>query len=205
MKTSHWPSSRPSSKKKDKSRAYSGSNRNNPAANSFNKNTKHLTDYLGKVKQNDFNRSSGYLLKSNAPKTASSPSQRNPKRDPYTGKLLGSSKGTYSAGSLKRKNSKSALESHIFGYTTTTATSKFLAGKNMNKYSSVDNLMKSKPHGSKPSLKVKSSKLKAKQSKNSSVDDMIQKGYIDNQIILASKGKPGSMKIVKEKMKKNKK
>ena len=160
---------------------------------------------MGKIKQSDFNRSSGYLLKSNVPKTVSSPSQCNSKRDPFTSKILGSSKGTYNAGTLKRKNSKSPLENHIFGYTTTTATSKFLAGKSMNKYLSVDGNLKSKPHGSKPSLKVKSSKIKAKQSKNSSVDDIIQKGYIDNQIVLASKGKPGSMKIFKDKVKKNKK
>lgn len=53
LKTSYWPSSRASSKKKEKPRASSGTSRINPASSSFANTKKQLTDYLNKVKKSE--------------------------------------------------------------------------------------------------------------------------------------------------------
>jgi len=136
-----------------------------------------------------------------------SPGFRNSKQESIKSNTIGSIKNSYSASSLKRnKDKKSALDNQILGYTTTPATNTFLASKHLHKYASVDNILyDTKNLSLKPSLKVKSSKLEAKQSKNSSMDDMIQRSYLDNQIKLASKKHPSNLKIKKEKIKTKKK
>lgn len=94
----------------------------------------------------------------------------------------------------------------LYGYSSTTGTSKFLGGKSLSQYASVDQLFEAK-NSSKPSLKLKSSKLGGKQFKNSSVDSIFQKNYLDNELKYSNKNLPSNLKIKKEKSKakKNKK
>lgn len=112
------------------------------------------------------------------------------------------------SGSTKRKKAKESPISTIngqLGYTSTTSTSKYLGGKSLNKYASVDQLFDAKNIMSKPSLKVKSNKLTAKQSKNSSVDNMFKNSLLDNELKYSYKGIPSSLKVKKDKSKLKKK
>lgn len=158
------------------------------------------------MQRGDFSRTSNYTGKSPVQKSAMSPVQRNAKNDPFKSHTISGIKNSYSSGSLKRKKEKkSAFEDHLLGYSTNKDSSKYMAVKQISKYASVDNLFDQKINSFKPSLKVKSSKVPAKMSKNSSVDQMVQRSYLDNQIMLAAKNKPSNLKIKKEKIKTKKK
>jgi hypothetical protein len=101
------------------------------------------------------------------------------------------------SGSSKRKKVKESpkTSSRLYGYPSTTATSKFLAGKSLSKYASVDHLIDSSKKILKPSLKLKSSKIFTKQSKNSSMDSMFKKSFLDNELKYSYKGMPSSLKV----------
>lgn len=107
------------------------------------------------------------------------------------------------SGSAKRKkpkdSPKSTLNSQLYGHPSTTASSKFLAGKGLTKYGSVDQLFDNKKAYSKPSLKVKPSKITGKISKNISVDEMYKRSMLDNEL------RYSNMKIKKDKSKLKKK
>lgn len=91
----------------------------------------------------------------------------------------------------------------IHGYTSTSASNKFLTGKSMVKYASVDQLLYS-DNSSKPSLKVKSSKLQAKM-KNSTADNIFQHNFGDSELKYSSKNLPSNLKASKERKSKLKK
>jgi hypothetical protein len=101
------------------------------------------------------------------------------------------------SGSSKRKKIKESpkTSSRLYGYPSTTATSKFLAGKSLSKYASVDHLIDSSKKSLKPSLKLKSSKVFTKQSKNSIMDGLFKNQYLDNELKYSYKGMPASLKV----------
>lgn len=108
------------------------------------------------------------------------------------------------SGSTKRKKVKESpkTSSRLYGYPSSTATSKFLAGKSLSKYASVDHLLDSNKKSLKPSLKLKSSKITSKQSKNSSMDNIFKNSLLDNELKYSYKGMPSSLKLkTKEKSK----
>ena len=187
------PQVRPSSKKK-KTKTSTGSMINPASYNSkiilnSHQNKKELASYLSKSKRNDTNRSSSFNKRPSSGNTTSS--QQRP-----------------TSGSTKRKKTKDSLKQStntmIHGYTSTTSTNKFLTGKTLAKYASVDQLMYS-DSSSKPSLKVKSSKLSSKANKNSSVDSIFQQNYLDNELKYSNKNLPSNLKVKKEKSKLKKK
>lgn len=92
----------------------------------------------------------------------------------------------------------------LYGYSSTSGASKFLGGKSLSTYASVDQLFDAK-NSSKPSLKLKSSKLGGKQNKNSSVDSIFQKNYLENELKYSNKNFPSNLKIKKDKSKTKKK
>lgn len=186
------PHGRPSSKKSKTKEGYgstmnSTTNLSSNLLSSFQK-KKQLTSYLSKAKRNEANRSASFNKR---PKSSIVPQ---PQRS--------------NSGSSKRKkpkdSPKTSVTSQMFGYTTTSATSKFLAGKSLTKFTSVDQLFDGKS-SAKPSLKLKSSKLMSKQSKNSSVDCLGHKGYLENDLKYSNKNYPVNLKVKKDKSKIKKK
>jgi hypothetical protein len=126
---------------------------------------------------------------------------------PSSGTSLGSHGHRSASGSLKRKKPRDSPKQshHLYNYTGTSATSKFLAGKSLSKYASVDHLMGSKK-SLKPSIKVKSAKLSNKQSKNSSMDSLFSKNrLLDSDLKYSYKGIPSNLKVKKERSKLKKK
>ena len=82
----------------------------------------------------------------------------------------------------------------VYGYASTTGSSKFLEGKSLSTFASIDQLFEAK-NANKPSLKLKSSKITAKQNKNSSVDSIFQKNYLENELKYSYKNLPSNLKI----------
>ena len=152
-------------------------------------NKKELASYLGKGKRNDTNRSASF------------------NKRPSSGNIL-STQQRSTSGSTKRKKTKDSPKpssnTMMHGYTSTNTSNKFLTGKSLSKYASVDQLMYS-DNSSKPSLKVKSSKLSAKTNKNSSVDSIFQQNYLDNELKYSNKIYPSNLKVKKDKSKLKKK
>ena len=162
--------------------------KSNPLLSAFQK-KKQLTGYYSKNKKPEPNRSASFNKRPDG--TMATPVQR------------------CNSGSTKRKkpkdSPKSTIGSQLYSHPSTSATSKFLAGKSLNKYASVDQLFDSKKAFSKPTLKLKSSKITSKQSKNSSVDNMFQRSLLDNELKYSSKAFPTNLKVKKEKSKAKKK
>lgn len=156
--------------------------------NSFQK-KKQLTGYYSKNKKNESNRSASYTKRNS--NTMATPNQR------------------CSSGSAKRKkpkeSPKSTINGQLYGYGSTTASSKFLGGKSLNKYASVDHLYDAKKVAGKPTLKVKASKITAKGSKNSSVDNLFQRNLLDSDLKYSYKGLPSNLKVKKDRNKLKKK
>jgi hypothetical protein len=187
------PNGRPGSKsKKTKSNLGSTFSSNgvkgNLLMNSF-KNSKQLTSYYSKDKKSESNRSASYNKRQQ--NTMGNPHQR------------------ASTGSAKRKKAKDSpkttLNAQTQGYSTSSSTTKFLAGSIGKKYGSMDYLFDSKTKF-KPSLKVKAQRVPSKQSKNSSADNLFQKAMLDNELKYSYKGISKQLKIKKDKskVKKNK-
>lgn len=165
------------------------STKSNPLLSAFQK-KKQLTGYYTKnAKKTEPNRSASFNKRPAG--TMATPVQR------------------CNSGSTKRKkpkdSPKSTIGSQMYSYSSTSAASKFLAGKSLNKYASVDQLFDNKKALSKPGLKLKTSKITSKQSKNSSVDNMFQRSLLDNELKYSNKAFPTNLKVKKEKSKIKKK
>lgn len=126
---------------------------------------------------------------------------------PSSGSSFGTTGQRSASGSIKRKKARESPKQshHLYNYPSTTATSKFLTGKSLSKYASVDHLLSSKK-ALKPSIKVKNSSISHKQSKNSSMDGVFRNSLLDSDLKYSYKGMPSNLKVKKagSKLKKKK-
>ena len=187
------PGTRPGSKTKKPKTSSLTSTYNSAAAKSNIimgglQGTKHLAGYYSKNKKNDSTRSGSYSKRSQ--NAMGTPNQRT------------------TTGSAKRKkprdSPKSHLNAHAPGYSSTASSKKFLAKGLGKQYTSMDYLLEAKT-GVKPSLKVKSSKVSSKQSKNSSMDNLFQKAMLDNELKYTYAGIGKQLKVKKDRSKLKKK